>query len=140
MNRGLRLARCARLIRPPVSQPILRPPCRRGYARMLSSPAKAEYTWGLPWQILTPLLILTTGGLAMAIWTFSSTEFLDSGFPPRAAEALRIASVAADDGQLRHAIKYYRLGIEEAIAGGMGPFDERILRIKGRLMGVIRRE
>lgn len=76
----------------------------------------------------------------MAIWTFSSTEFLDSGFPPRAAEALRIASVAADDGQLRHAIKYYRLGIEEAIAGGMGPFDERILRIKGRLMGVIRRE
>lgn len=76
----------------------------------------------------------------MIIWYFSSNEFLDAGFPPRAAEAFRIAAIAADDWQLRHAIRYWRVGLEIAIAHGISPFDDRILNIKGRLMDTIKKE
>jgi hypothetical protein len=107
---------------------------------MLSFPPRAEYTFGLSWQILTPLLLLGTGSIAMVIWYFSSNEFLDAGFPPRAAEAFRIAAVAADDWQLRHSIRYWRTGLEIAIAHGISPFDDRILKIKARLMDAIRKE
>jgi hypothetical protein len=113
---------------------------RRGYARMLPSPPEAEYTFGMSWQVITPLLLLGTGSIAMIVWYFSSNEFLDAGFPPRAAEAFRIASIAADDWQLRHAIRYWRLGLEIAIAHGISPFDDRILKIKGRLMDTIRKD
>jgi hypothetical protein len=118
----------------------LHPSPRRNYARMLSSPPQAEYTFGLSWQILTPLLLLGTGSIGMIIWYFSSNEFLDAGFPPRAAEAFRIASIAASDWQLPHSIRYWRFGLEIALASGMSPFDERILKIKGRLMETIKRE
>jgi hypothetical protein len=107
---------------------------------MLSSPPEAENTFGVSWQIVTPLLLLGSGSVAMIIWYFSSNEFLDAGFPPRAAEAFRIASVAADDWQLRHAIRYYRIGLEIAIEHGISPFDDRILKIKGRLMDTIKKE
>jgi hypothetical protein len=107
---------------------------------MLSAPPQSEYTFGMSWQVITPLLLLGTGSVAMIIWYFSSNEFLDAGFPPRAAEAFRIASVAADEWQLRHSIRYWRLGIEIALANGISPFDDRILRIKGRLMETIRKE
>jgi len=76
----------------------------------------------------------------MIIWYYSSNEFLDAGFPPRAAEAFRIADVAAGDWQFRRAIKYYRLGIEDAISHGISPFDKRILWIKGKLMIAIKKE
>lgn len=126
--------------------PILRPQCirrfppRRGYARMIGSPPEAEYTFGMSWQIITPLILLGTGSIAMIIWYFSSNEFLDAGFPPRAAEAFRIADIAADDWQLRHSIKYWRVGLEIAIAEGISPFDDRILGIKARLMDTIMKE
>jgi hypothetical protein len=107
---------------------------------MLSAPPQAEYTFGMSWQVITPILLLGTGSIAMIMWYFSSNEFLDAGFPPRAAEAFRIASVAEDEWQLRHSIRYWRLGIEIALANGIGPFDDRILRIKGRLMDTIRKE
>jgi hypothetical protein len=107
---------------------------------MLSSPARAEYTFGMSWQIITPLLLLGTGSVAMIIWYFSSNEFLDAGFPPRAAEAFRIAAVAADDWQLKHAIRHWRTGLEIAIAHGISPFDDRILAIKARLMDTIKKE
>lgn len=76
----------------------------------------------------------------MIIWYFSSNEFLDAGFPPRAAEAFRIAAIAADDWQLRHSIRHWRIGLEIAIAHGISPFDDRILNIKGRLMDTIKKE
>lgn len=76
----------------------------------------------------------------MIIWYFSSNEFLDAGFPPRAAEAFRIAAIAADDWQLRHSIRHWRIGLELAIAHGISPFDDRILNIKGRLMDTIKKE
>jgi hypothetical protein len=76
----------------------------------------------------------------MVFWYFSSNEFLDAGFPPRAAEAFRIAVLAADDRHFRRAIKYYQLGLEIALENGIGPFDGRVLRIKGRMMDVIRKE
>jgi hypothetical protein len=120
--------------------PRLRLPARRGYAHALSSPPQAEYTFGYPWQIITPVLILGGGSLAMILWYFSSNEFLDAGFPPRAAESFRIASIAAEDWQLRRAIQYWRRGLEIAIEGGISPFDDRILDIKGRLMNTIKRE
>jgi hypothetical protein len=107
---------------------------------MLPSPPQAEYTFGLSWQVITPLLLLGTGSIAMVVWYFSSNEFLDAGFPPRAAEAFRIASIAADDWQLQHAIRYWRLGLEIAIAHGISPFDDRILKVKGRLMDTIRKD
>lgn len=120
--------------------PPPRPALQRNYARMLSAPSRAEYTFGLSWQILTPILLLGTGSIAMVFWYFSSNEFLEAGFPPRAAEAFRIAAVAADDFQLRHSIRYWRTGIEIAIAHGMSPFDDRILAIKARLMDVVKKE
>jgi hypothetical protein len=76
----------------------------------------------------------------MILWYFSSNEFIDAGFPPRAAEAFRIASVAAEDWQFRHAIRYYRHGIELAIAHGISPFDKRIIWVKGKLMDAIKKE
>lgn len=76
----------------------------------------------------------------MVVWYFSSNEFLDAGFPPRAAEAFRIASIAAEDWQLQHAIRYWRHGLEIAIAHGISPFDDRILKIKGRLMDTIKKD
>jgi hypothetical protein len=144
MTWASRLSRCSRLssarIFPPTHLRFLHPNARRGYARMLSAPPESEQTFGLSWQIITPFLLLGTGSIAMIIWYFSSNEFLDDGFPPRAAEAFRIASVAADDWQLRHAIRYWRIGLEIAIAHGISPFDDRILKIKGRLMGTIKKE
>jgi hypothetical protein len=107
---------------------------------MLGPPPAAENTFGMSWQLITPLLLLGTGSIAMIVWYFSSNEFLDAGFPPRAAEAFRIASVAADDWQLRHAIRYWRIGLEIAIAHGISPFDDRILNIKGKLMDTIKKE
>jgi len=107
---------------------------------MLSAPPQAEYTFGMSWQMITPLILLGTGSIAMIIWYFSSNEFLDAGFPPRAAEAFRIAAIAADDWQLRHSIRYWRVGLEIAIAHGISPFDDRILNIKGRLMDTIKKE
>jgi hypothetical protein len=106
---------------------------------MLSFPSQAEYTFGMSWQVITPLLLLGTGSVAMIIWYFSSNEFLDAGFPPRAAEAFRIAAVAAEDWQLRQAIRYWRMGLEIAIAHGISPFDDRILAIKARLMDTIKK-
>jgi hypothetical protein len=107
---------------------------------MLASPPQAEHTFGMSWQIITPLLLLGTGSIAMIIWYFSTNEFIEAGFPPRAAEAFRIAAIADDDFQLRHAIRYWRVGLEIAIANGISPFDDRILKIKGRLMETIRKE
>jgi hypothetical protein len=107
---------------------------------MLSFPPEAEYTFGMSWQVITPLILLGTGSVAMIIWYFSSNEFLDAGFAPRAAEAFRIAAIAADDWQLRHSIRYWRAGLEIAIADGISPFDDRILEIKSRLMDTIRKE
>jgi len=107
---------------------------------MISGPPQAEYTFGMSWQVITPLLLLGTGSVAMIIWYFSTNEFIEAGFPPRAAEAFRIAAIADDDFQLRHAIRYWRVGLEIAIAHGISPFDERILKIKGRLMETIRKE
>src|SRR5277367_828638 len=145
MASGIRLSssilRQVRPIRSPLPRQCLRHPIqRRGYARMLSSPAQAEYTFGMSWQIITPLLLLGTGSIAMIIWYFSTNEFIEAGFPPRAAEAFRIAAIADDDFQLRHAIRYWRVGLEIAIANGISPFDDRILKIKGRLMETIRKE
>ena len=107
---------------------------------MLSSPPQAEYTFGLSWQIITPLLLLGTGSIAMVLWSFSTNEFIEAGFPPRAAEAFRIAALADDDFQLRHAIRYWRVGLAIALEHGISPFDERILKIKGRMMETIRKE
>lgn len=107
----------------------------------MSSPATPSFrlpTMNL--HIIAPIVLLGTGSVLMVYWYFSSNEFLDAGFPPRAAEAFRIASVAADDWQLRHAIRYYRKGIEIAIAHGISPFDDRILWIKGKMMSAIKRE
>src|SRR5271169_6008481 len=135
------ILRLTRPIHTPLPRQCLRHPLhRRGYARMLASPPQAEYTFGMSWQVITPLLLLGTGSIAMVIWYFSSNEFLDAGFPPRAAEAFRIAAIAADDGQLRHSIRYWRAGLEIAIAYGISPFDDRILEIKSRLMNTIRKE
>ena len=124
----------------PLRIPPTRHPLQRGYAKILSSPARAEYTFGMSWQIITPILLLGTGSVAMIYWYFSSNEFLDAGFPPRAAEAFRIASVSADEWQLKHAIRYWRTGLEIAIAHGISPFDDRILAIKARLMDAIKKE
>ena len=121
-------------------QSQIHPRLQRHYARMLSHPPQAEYTFGLSWQIIAPLLLLGTGSIAMAIWYFSSNEFLDAGFPPRAAEAFRIASLSDDDWQLRHSIRYWRTGLEIALTHGMSPFDERIMKIKGRMMQTIKRD
>ena len=107
---------------------------------MLGAPPQAEYTFGIPWHVITPIILLGTGSIAMIVWYYSSNEFLDAGFPPRAAEAFRIASVAADDWQLRHSIKCWRTGLEIALESGISPFDERIMDIKGRLMDTIRKE
>ena len=126
---------------PPIRSNCPRPfPPGRGYARMIASPPQAEYTFGMSWHIITPLILLGTGSVAMVIWYFSSNEFLDAGFPPRAAEAFRIAAIAADDWQLRHSIRYWRAGLEIAIDHGISPFDDRILEIKSRLMATIRKE
>jgi len=76
----------------------------------------------------------------MIIWYFSSNEFIEAGFPPRAAEAFRIATIAADDWQLRHSIKHWRIGLEICTEEGFSPFDERILDVKSRMMKVIKRE
>jgi len=105
-----------------------------------SGPKPPPFRLPSSWPVIAPLILLGTGSIAMVIWYFSSNEFLDAGFPPRAAEAFRIASVAADDWQLRHAIRYYRTGIEITIAHGISPFDERILRIKGKLMDAIKKD
>lgn len=134
-----RHSRILRRIYPAYIAPQRRP-LQRNYAQILSAPSRAEYTFGLSWQILTPILLLGTGSIAMVFWYFSSNEFLEAGFPPRAAEAFRIAAVAADDFQLRHSIRYWRTGLEIAIAHGMSPFDDRILAIKARLMDVIKKE
>jgi hypothetical protein len=107
---------------------------------MLSAPPQAEYTFGASWQIITPFILLGAGTITMIIWYFSSNEFLEAGFPPRAAEAFRIAAVGAEEWQLRHSIRYWRIGLEIAISNGISPFDERIIYIKGRLMDVIRKE
>jgi hypothetical protein len=107
---------------------------------MLSAPPQSEYTFGASWQKITPLILLGAGTITMIIWYFSSNEFLEAGFPPRAAEAFRIAAVGAEEWQLRHSIRYWRIGLENAISNGINPFDERIINIKGRLMDVIRKE
>lgn len=107
---------------------------------MIGSPPQAENTFGIPWQTITSLILLGTGSIAMIAWYFSSNEFLDAGFPPAAAEAFRIAAVAADDWQLRHSINYWRKGLEIALQSGISPFDERIINIKGRLMDTIRKD
>ena len=125
--------------------PLLRSPKfnaspHRHYARMLSHPPQAEYTFGLSWQVIAPVLLLGTGSAAMLMWYFSSNEFLDEGFPPRAAEAFRIAALSSNDWQLRHSIRHWRAGIEIAIEHGMSPFDERLLKIKGRLMETIKKD
>ena len=135
--------RQSRLLRhvPPIQPRFLRRfPPRRRYARMLSAPPQAEYTFGMSWQTITPLILLGTGSIAMIMWYFSSNEFLDAGFPPLAAEAFRIAAIAADDWQLRHSIRCWRAGLDIAIAHGISPFDDRILNIKKRLMDTIRKE
>jgi len=94
----------------------------------------------MSWHTITPLILLGTGSIAMIYWYFSSNEFLDAGFPPRAAEAFRIAAIATDDWQLRHAMRYWRIGLDIAIAHGFNPFDDRILDIKARLMDTIKKE
>jgi len=76
----------------------------------------------------------------MIVWYLGSNEFLDAGFPPRAAEAFRIAALGAGDWQLQHAIRYWQQGLEIAIANGMDPLDDRILAIKARLMDAIRKQ
>jgi hypothetical protein len=76
----------------------------------------------------------------MFVWYFSSNEFLEAGFPPRAAEAFRIAAIGDGEWRFHHSIKYWRHGIEVAIASGMDPLDDRILAVKARMMRAIRRQ
>jgi hypothetical protein len=94
----------------------------------------------MSWQMITPILLLGAGSISMIVWYFSSNEFLEAGFPPRAAEAFRIASIADEEFQLPRAIKHWQIGLQIAISHGISPFDDRILRIKGRMLSTIRKE
>ena len=115
-------------------------PRSRYFTQLPSLPLRRLYVGHIPWQVIAPVVLLGTGGLAMIVWYFGSNEFLDAGFPPRAAEAFRIAALGADDWQLQHSIRYWQHGIEIAIADGMDPLDDRILAIKARLMDAIRKQ
>ena len=84
-------------------------------------------------MIPTYLLLVATIALGVGLY-FSGNEFLDYGFPPRAAEAFRIAAVMEKDWYLKRSIRYWRIGLEVAIEHGYSPLDERILHVKRRLL------
>ena len=83
------------------TQPFLDPSAPY-FTQLPSFPLRRLYVGHIPWHVIAPVVLLGTGGLAMIVWYLGSNEFLDAGFPPRAAEAFRISVLGANDWQLQH--------------------------------------
>ena len=116
---------------------------QRNYAQMVyvPRPSRRKRWTSLKSKEMLPTYLLLVATVALGVGIYSSgNEFLDSGFPPRAAEAFRIASVMEKDYYLKRSIRYWRIGLEVAFEHGYSPFDERILDVKRRLLHTLELE